>query len=80
MLAQSTELSQEAHITHGKPTWLEHNWRVIMYFDPIRPGLFWSSWACVCVCVGGGGGGFKSPLPPLHKSQSIDAIEMKLGG
>ena len=27
---------------------------------------------------GGGGGGFKSPL--LHKSESIDAIDMKLGG
>ena len=28
---------------------------------------------------GGGGGGFKSPSP-LHKSESIDAIVMKLGG
>ena len=30
---------------------------------------------------GGGGGGFKSPPPPLlHKSESVDAIDMKLGG
>ena len=27
-------------------------------FNPIRPGLFWSSWAWE-----GGGGGFKSPPP-----------------
>ena len=28
-----------------------------------------------------GRGGFKSPPPPfLHKSESIDAIDMKLGG
>ena len=26
-------------------------------FNPIRPGLFWSSWAW----MGGGGGGFKCP-------------------
>ena len=38
-------------------------------FHPIWPGHFWSS------CVWGGG--FKSPL---HKSESIDAIDMKLGG
>ena len=28
---------------------------------------------------GGGGGASKAP-PPLHKSKSIDAIDMKLGG
>ena len=28
---------------------------------------------------GGGGGGSKAP-PPLHKSENIDAIDMKLGG
>ena len=39
--------------------------------NPIRPGLFWSSWAW---------GGGASKAPPLHKSESIDAIDMKLGG
>ena len=41
-------------------------------FNPIRPGLFWSSW-------GGGGGASKAP-PHLHKSESIAAIDMKLLG
>ena len=41
--------------------------------NPIGPGLFWSSWAWE-----GGGGGLQKP--PLHKSESIDAIDMKLGG
>ena len=36
-----------------------------LMFNPNLPGLFWSSWA--------------SP-PPLHKSESIDAIVVKLGG
>ena len=44
------------------------------YFtNPIRPGLFWSSLSL-------GGGASKAPPPFLHKSESIDAIDMKLGG
>ena len=39
--------------------------------NPIPPGHFWSSWAW---------GGGSNPPPPLHKSESIDAIVMKLGG
>ena len=37
-------------------------------FNPIPPGLCWSSWAC-----GGEGGGRQKPPFPLHKSESIDA-------
>ena len=40
--------------------------------NPIPPGLFWSSWAW-----GGGGGG--ASKAPLHKSECINAIVMKLG-
>ena len=43
-------------------------------FNPIPPGLFLEF-----LGLGGGGGGFKSP-PPLHKSESVNAIVMKLGG
>ena len=43
-------------------------------FSPIPPGLFWSSWAW------GGGGRGVLQKPPLHKSESINAIVMKLGG
>ena len=43
-------------------------------FNPIRPGLFWSSWE------GGGGGGASKAPPHLHKSESDAAIDMKLGG
>ena len=40
---------------------------MIICINPIRPGLF----------LGVPGPG---PPPPLHKSESIDAIVMKLGG
>ena len=39
-------------------------------FNRIRPALFGVPWP--------GGGGLQKP--PLHKSGSIDAIDMKLGG
>ena len=39
--------------------------------NPIWPGILWSSWA-------ERGGGLQKPH--LHKSESIDAIDMKLGG
>ena len=39
--------------------------------NPIPPGFFLEFL---------GLGGFKSPPPPLHKSESIDTIAMKLGG
>ena len=41
-------------------------------FNPIRPGLFLEF-------LGGGGEATKAP-PHLHKSESIAAIDMKLGG
>ena len=37
-------------------------------FNPIRPGLFWSSWTS----------GGASKAPHLHKSESIDAIDINL--
>ena len=53
---------------HGVP-------KISTSLNPVPPGLFWSSWAW------GGGGASKAPPPPtLHKSESIDAIVMKLGG
>ena len=50
-------------------------------FNPIPPGLFWSSWAWGGGGGGGGeGGGGVLQKPPLHKPESINAIVMKLGG
>ena len=47
---------------------------LIVILNPIPPGLFWSSWAW-----GGEGGGGGLQKPHLNKSESIDAIDMKLG-
>ena len=47
-----------------------YNWNGL---NPIWPGLFLE-----VPGPGGGGGGFKSF--PLHKSESIHALDMKLGG
>ena len=58
-----------ANIRECNITYITH---FTLTLNPIRPELFWSSWAW-----GGGGGASKAPL---HKSESIDAIDMKLGG
>ena len=52
---------------------------IFLGFQPVISQPY-SAWPFLEFLGLGGGGGLQKPPPPLHKSESVDAIDMKLGG